>query len=73
MPPPVGLTPHWTDRRSETLRVAFSVVLRGCDDAAFAMEGQGKPPARSRGSPAPPVNNRKRTGELWYLAIEIPL
>jgi hypothetical protein len=44
MPPPVGLTPHWTDRRSETLRVAFSVVLRSCDDAAFAVEGQGEAP-----------------------------
>jgi len=43
MPPPVGLTPRWTDRRSETLRVAFSVFLRGCDDAAFAIEGQGEP------------------------------
>jgi len=30
-------------------------------------------PGAMRDSAAPPVNNRKRTGELWYPAIEIPL
>jgi hypothetical protein len=50
MPPPVGFTPQWTDRRSGTLRVAVSLDRPGCEDAAFAMEGQGEARAQSRGS-----------------------